>query len=199
MEMNENLKILAEGNLDKQRFIELFKAAVQDIYPQIQEMYKGETIYGISFEIANTVCRVYAEDFGTHVYLNTEERYQEAIVDCDEKERGYYRFSAWAEWIPEIAETELFKKLQKYLLATCLTDDEDDDEGEVAEQIRYWQAEALGQLRAEGFWEQQGNPDIQVIPFEGEDEVSAEELSETYKEMDRGYHGDEYLVYLEKN
>lgn len=193
MEINDKTKIFARRNLDKQCFINLFKAAVQDIYPQIKEKYERETIYGISFEIANTVCRVYAVDFGTHVYLNTEERYQEAIVDCDEKERGYYRFSAWAEWIPEIAETELFKELQKYLLATCLMD----DEGEVAEQIRYWQAEALGQLRVEGFWEQQGNPDIQVIPFEGEDEVSAKELSETYKEMDRGYHDDEYLVYLE--
>jgi len=174
---------------------------VQDIYPQIKEKYQEESIYGITFEIANTVCMVYAEDFGTNIYLNTEERYQEAIEDCDEEEQGYYRFSAWAEWIPESADTELFKELQEYLQANCLTDDEDEDEDEdgAIEQIRRWQAEALGQLRTEGFWEQQGNADIQVIPFEGEDEISAEELEETYREMDRGYHGAEYLEYLEEN
>lgn len=185
------------AQMDKKHFIDLFKAAVQDIYPQIKEKYQKESIYGITFEIANTVCMVYAEDFGTNIYLNTEEHYQEAIEDCDEEEQGYYRFSAWAEWIPESADTELFKELQEYLQANCTTDDEDEDEDGVIEQIRHWQAEALGQLRAEGFWEKQGNPDIWVIPFEGEDEISVEELAETYKEMDRGYHGEEYLMYLE--
>lgn len=133
-------------NLDKQHFIDLFKAAMQDIYPQIKEKYQEESIYGITFEIANTVCLVYAEDFGTNIYLNTEERYQEAIEDCDKEEKGYYRFSAWAEWIPESADTELFKELQEYLQANCPTDDEDEDEGE--------------------------------------DEISAEELEETCREMD---------------
>lgn len=193
---NSSTKEVAwDGNLDKQHFIDLFKAAVQDIYPQIKEKYQEESIYGLAFEIANTVCMVYAEDFGTNIYLNTEERYQKAIEDCDEEEQGYYRFSAWAEWISESADTEHFRQLQEYLQANCPTDDEDED-GAI-EQIRRWQAEALGQLRAEGFWEKQGNPDIWVIPFEGEDEISVEELAETYKEMDRGYHGEEYLMYLE--
>lgn len=197
---NSSTKEVAwDGNLDKQHFIDLFKAAVQDIYPQIKEKYQEESIYGLAFEIANTVCMVYAEDFATNIYLNTEERYQEAIEDCDEEEQGYYRFSAWAEWISESADTEHFRQLQEYLQANCPTDDEDEDEDEdgAIEQIRRWQAEALGQLRAEGFWEKQGNPDIWVIPFEGEDEISVEELAETYKEMDRGYHGEEYLMYLE--
>ena len=62
--------------------------------------------------------------------------------------------------------------------------------------IRFWMAETLGELRAEGFWEQQGNKDIYVIPFEGEDEISVEELKATYMEMDRECHGQEYLQYL---
>ncbi len=179
-----------EGNLNKQRFIGLFKGAVQDIYPQIKEKYREESIYGISFEVANTVCKVYTEDFGTNIYLNTEEHYQQAIADCSEEKQGYYRFSVWAEWIPEAADTELFKELQEYLQTNCTHKDED------IERIRRWQAEALGQIRAEGFWEQQGNPDIQVIPFEGEDEISVDELTENYKEMDRGYHDGEYWEYL---
>ena len=66
------------------------------------------------------------------------------------------------------------------------------------ENIRLWLAEGLGQLRKEGFWEQQEVSDIYVIPFEGEDEISTEELIATYNEMDQGHHGSEYLEYLEE-
>lgn len=201
----EDEEIPFEGNLEKERFIELFKNAVKDIFPKIKDKYEGETIYGISFEIANTVCLVYAADFETYVYINTEERYQEAIEDEEDEEKIFYRFCALAEWEPETAETQSSKELQKYLLANCSTDDDyddededyDEDENEDIVKIRYWQAEALGQLRDEGFWAEQGNPDIQVIPFEGEDEISIEELAENYKTMDRGYHGDEYQQYIE--
>ncbi len=199
----EDEEIPFEGNLEKERFIELFKNAAKDIFPKIKEKYEGETIYGISFEIANTVCLVYDADFETYVYINTEERYAEAIEDEEEEDNIYFRFFAFGEWTPETCESESFTELQKYLLANCSTDDDDEDEdydedeNEDIVKIRYWQAEALGQLRDEGFWAEQGNPDIQVIPFEGEDEISIEELAENYKTMDRGYHGDEYQQYIE--
>jgi len=210
-----------ECKLDKQVFVKIFKDAVKDIFPKIKEKYEGQAIYGISFEIGNTVQRIYAEDFSTFIYLNTEERYQEAIAKCDEKERNYYRFSAWAEWLCENISSPFLNELQNYLWNNSLAfggkisaamekelaedvkkwfkdvelDIETLHEEEVLN-IRFWMAETLGELRAEGFWEQQGNKDIYVIPFEGEDEISVEELKATYMEMDRECHGQEYLQYL---
>ena len=40
--------------------------------------------------------------------------------------------------------------------------------------------------------------DIYVIPFSGECDIDYEEMVETFKEMDQGYHGAEYLDYLEE-
>ncbi len=213
-----------ESNLNKQYFIELFKEAVKDIFPKIKEKYTNESIYGISFEVANTVQRVYDEDYGILVYLNTEENYQEKIENCDEDEKSYYRFNAWAEWKMEEVSSNIFDKIQDYLWENSLgffdeisTDmeaklekeirewyedvelDVEDLHDEEIENIRSWLAEALGQLRKEGFWEQQGNANIYVIPFSGEDKISKEELIMTYKEMDQGYHNTEYLDYLEEN
>ena len=67
---------------------------------------------------------------------------------------------------------------------------------EESKEIRFWMAEALGELRKEGFWEEQGNAGIYVIPFGGECEIDNEELIQTYHKMDLGYHGTEYLDYL---
>ncbi len=211
-----------ESQLDKQTFIKHFKEGVKDIYPKLKEKYDDESIYGISFEIANTVQKIYAEDYNTIVYLNTEENYKEAIEDCEEDEMSYYRFCAWAEWSPESVPSDAFDELQDYLwengfgfyndmttdkekelseeVKEWYEDAEDDIEDLLEEEnknIRFWLAEALGQLRKEGFWAQQENADIYVIPFEGEDEISDEELIETFQLMDQGCHGKEYLEYLE--
>lgn len=212
-----------ESKLDKQHFIELYKEAVKDYFPKLKEDYEDQSIYGLSFKIANTVQKTYADSYGTIIYFNTEEEYQETVEDCDEDEMNYYRFCAWAEWDSESAESELFDKVQEYLWNNSLgffdevsADMESELEEEVRDwyedveldvedlheeeikNIRLWQAEALGQLRKEGYWEQQGCADIYVIPFEGEDEISTEELVAAYKEMDQGHHGTEYLEYLEE-
>ena len=207
--------------LEKEQFQSLFREAVKDYYPKLKEQYADQTIYGISFEIGNTVQKVYYENFKTNVYFNTEEAYQESIEDCEEEEKIFYRFGAWAEWNVECAESPLFEKLEEYLDAnslhecSCIIEKDKDklDEAafewykekeaefeeaseEEAEQIRMWIAEALGELRKEGFWEKQGNAEIYVIPFEGEDEITAEELMETYHIMDKGCHGTEYEEYI---
>ncbi len=221
-ELYQNKKI--ESKLDKQYFIDLYKAAVMEVFPKIKEKYASQSIYGISFEIANVVQRVFAEDYYTTIYLNTEERYQEAIKECDEDEKIFYRFSAWAEWLVERADSPLFDKVQDYLLensmglctdiSPIMPEELEDDirewyetvEAEIdkvheqeRENIRFWLAQALGELRCEGFWEHQGHADIYVLPFEGECEISKEELISTYKEIDRGCHGTEYFEYLEEN
>lgn len=211
------------NRLDKQQFQNLFREAVKDYYPKLKNQYADQTIYGISFEIGGIIQRVYADNFATYIYLNTEEQYQENIKDCEEDEKSFYRFEAWSEWDVVSAESELFENLQDYLtqnsLYPCLicTDylnPQDDLEDNVAiwyeenesaldeafeeesGQVRMWMAEVLGELRMEGFWEEQGNPGLYVIPFGGECEIETEELIETYQLMDAGYHGTEYIDFL---
>ena len=67
------------------------------------------------------------------------------------------------------------------------------------EGIRMWMAEVLGKLRKEGFWAEQGNAELYVLPFGGECDVDTEELIETYRMMDLECHGTEYLDYLRDN
>ncbi len=211
-----------ESKLDKQKFIELYKEAVKDYFPKLKEDKEEQSIYGLSFEIANTIQRIYAESFNTIIYFNTEEEYEEAIEDCDEDEMSHYRFCPW-EWDLKEVESDLFDKVQEYLwnnslgfyshITAAMEKKLDEDvrawyeEAEEAieemyeterENIRLWLAEGLGQLRKEGFWKKQEVSDIYVIPFEGEDEISTEELIATYNEMDQGHHGPEYLEYLEE-
>lgn len=209
-----------DSRLDKDRFKALYKKAVKDYYPQLKEEYAGQSIYGISFEVANIVQSVYADDFYTMVYFNTEEMYAENIEDCDEDEKDYYRFEPWSEWRVATPENEQFKKVQDYLkqnslrLPSNISDYVDglseeaaawyeENEGdfedafeEESEQIRMWLAEVLGELRKEGFWDEQGNADIYVIPFRGEDDIDYEELERTFRVMDQNYHGTEFLDYL---
>lgn len=213
------------SRLDKGLFKALFKEAVKDYYPKLKQQYIDQSIYGISFEIGNVVQRIYAEDFHTIIYFNTEELYQEKIEGCEEKEKGYYRFEAWAEWAVESAKSSLFDKVQAYLKQNSFVDcpnisdyrdvlekeaeawyEEHAFDLEIAfekafeeerKQIRLWVAESLGELRKEGFWEEQDNPDLYVIPFGGECDIEKEELEKTYHEMDLGCHGTEYLDYLE--
>ena len=208
------------SSLEKGQFKALFKEAVKDYFPKLKEQYAGQSIYGVSFELANVVQRTYVDDFFTSIYFNTEEMYQENIQDCEEDEKSYYRFEAWAEWDVTTPESSLFDKLQDYLKQNSLKycsdisnyketleeeaalwyeENELDFEEAVEEEskeIRFWMAEALGELRKEGFWEEQGNAGIYVIPFGGECEIDNEELIQTYHKMDLGYHGTEYLDYL---
>ncbi|MDE6579393.1 MAG: DUF4303 domain-containing protein [Ruminiclostridium sp.] len=211
----------SNSNLNRSTFKELYKAAVKDYFPQLTEEYADQSIYGISFEIAGVVQKVYAEDFYTIVYFNTEEMYEESIEDCEEDEKDYYRFEPWAEWDVTSARTPLFEKLQDYLKENTLKaaldysdhandlseeavawyeENESDFDASFEEEcsnIRMWMAEVLGELRREGFWEEQENEDIYVIPFSGECDIDYEEMVETFKEIDQDYHGTEYLDYLE--
>lgn len=209
-----------DSGLDKAKFIEMYKEAVKDYYPQLKEKYAEQSIYGISFEVANIVQRVYDEDFYTIVYFNTEEMYAENIENCDEDEKDLYRFGVWAEWDVVTAESALFEQIQDYLKQNSLNlplaiseyadslseeaaewyeenemDFEDAFEKE-REQIRMWIAEALGELRKEGFWEEQGKADLYVIPFGGECDIDYEEIVQTFREMDQDCHGTEFLDYL---
>lgn len=209
------------SKLDGEQLKTLFKEAVKDYYPQLKQQYADQQIYGVSFEIANVVQKIYYNDFHTVIYFNTEEQYQENIEDCEEDEKSYYRFEAWAEWDVINAESSLFDKVQNYLkqysLKSCqdISDykdkldeeavawyaeqelDFDDAFEEECEQIRLWMAKALGELRKEGFWKEQGNEDMYVIPFGGECDIDKEELVRTWHEMDLGCHGTEFLDYLD--
>ena len=207
--------------LKKEQCQSLFLEAVKDYFPKLKQRYADQTIYGISFEIGNTIQKVYYDSFKTQVYFNTEEDYQENIEDCEKEEESYYRFEAWAEWNVECAQTPLFEKMEEYLeqnslyMCSSITEKDKDKLEEAAfewyyentlefeeafedeaEQIRMWAAEALGKLRKEGFWEQQGSAKIYVIPFGGEDDIESEELLETYHIMDAGCHGTEYEEYI---
>lgn len=213
-----------ESRLDKDRFQKLFREAVKDYYPKLKGEYADQSIYGVSFEIGGIVQTVYAENFGTYIYFNTEEMYREKSKDCQEDEKDYYRFEPWEEWDAVFAESVLFGNLRDYLkqnsLYVCFGvcshswDYRDKLEEAVAawyeenefafeaafdeerRQIRMWMAEVLGQLRKEGFWEEQGSADLYVIPFGGESDIETEELMETYRIMDAGCHKGEYLDYL---
>ena len=55
-----------------------------------KQRYAEQTIYGISFEIGNTIQKVYYDSFKTQVYFNTEEDYQENIEDCEKEEESYF-------------------------------------------------------------------------------------------------------------
>lgn len=196
--------------LDKTWFMDKYKEAVKEVFPRLQnEIYKDQEIYGISFEILNLAQECYREEdyYGTSIYLNTEEMYQENLEDeedDDDEEEGtewYYRFCVM-EWDVLEGDTALFKEVQEYLQANCikLRDEDDDELEEKAEQekakIKMWQAEALGELRKEGFWKEQGKQDIYVIPF-AEEGCDEEEHIMLFEKMDLGSHGSEYVDHIE--
>lgn len=197
--------------LDKKWFMDKYKEAVKEVFPRLQnEIYKEQKIYGISFEILQLVEKVYLEKdyYGTTIYLNTEEMYQENLDDEEDdggEEEGmewYYRFCIF-EWDVLEGDTALFKEVKEYLQENYIkVGDEGNRELEEkaeqeAAQIRMWQAEALGELRKEGFWEEQGNKDIYVIPFSGEG-CDEEEHIRLFEKMDLGVHGTEYVDHLEE-
>ena len=209
-----------ESTLNKQQFTDLYKAAVKDIYPKLKKKYKGESIYGISFEIADIVQGVYVDHFRTFIYLNTEERYLKQMADCDEESKLDCRFDPWSEWEVTEGINPLFEKVEEYLLNNSffvylLADSYEqalpkgmvewydkmyfklEDAFEKEKQtLRMWLAQALGELRTEGFWESAGNPQLYVIPFAGEDDIETPELIETFQIMDQGCHDSEYIDYL---
>ncbi len=208
-----------ESWIDQQQFQMLFQKAVKDYYPKLKKQCADQSIYGISFEIGGVIQKVYLDPFETYIYFNTEEQYQEQIEDCEEDEREYYRFEAWAEWDVTTAESALFEEIQNYLSQNSLyfcSDSsryndleeeavewyqENEDEFEErfdkeCSQIRMWMAEVLSALRKEGFWEEQGNTDLYVLPFGGECDIDTEELIETYRLMDVECHQTEYIDYL---
>lgn len=118
------------------------------------------------------------------------------------RKEWYYRFCVM-EWDVLEGDTALFKEVKEYLQANCikLGDEEDDELEEKAEQekakIKIWQAEALGEFRKEGFWEEQGNQDIYVIPF-AEEGCDEEEHIMLFEKMDLGFHGLEYVDHIEE-
>lgn len=204
------------------QFIALFREAVVDFFPKFVEKHKGQTIYGVSFEIGNLVQFVYEEDFEAYLYFNTEEEYRKQIKDCAEDEKSYYRFEPYAEWDVVAANTKAFKKLQKFLMQNSLyyctvyyhydhllskeaidwfeENSEDFEENFDSERamFRTLMAGVLCNLRQEGFWKEQGLEKLYVIPFEGEDELPFEEKIATYLQMDFGCHSGEtdYLEYI---
>ena len=204
------------------QFNALFREAVVDFFPKFVEKHKGQTIYGISFEIGNLVQFVYEEDFEAYLYFNTEEEYRKQIKDCAEDEKLYYRFEPYAEWDVVPADTKAFKKLQKFLMQNSLyyctvyyhydhllskeavdwfeENSEDFEENFDSERamFRTLMAGVLCNLRQEGFWKEQGLEKLYVIPFEGEDELPFEEKIATYLQMDFGCHAGEtdYLEYI---
>lgn len=211
-----------ESVLEKRQFMDLYKAAVKDFYPKLKKEYEDESIYGISFEIADVIQNVYINPFATFIYFNTEEKYLEDIndYDCDEEEKLECRFEPWSEWEVAESETVLFDKVAEYLfhysLYACMDVSKYEEKlakyevdwydkrffdietafEQEKQAIRMWLAEALGELRAEGFWESVGNPDIYVLPFGGEDDITTEEMIETFQVMDQGCHDSEYIDYL---
>ncbi len=212
-----------ESGLDREEFQALFREAVRNYYPELKERCGGRSLYGVSFEIGDTVQSIYAGNFEMHIYFNTEEGYREKSRDCGEDEKDYYRFEPWAEWDVVNARSPLFDRLRDYLeqnsLRVCCECSSNPDYRDrlkddaaawyeknktvfekafAAEcrQIRGWMAEALGGLRREGFWEAQGSAELYVIPFGGEGDIGTEELIESYSVMDAGYHGTEYPDYL---
>ena len=86
------------------QFIALFREAVVDFFPKFVEKHKGQTIYGVSFEIGNLVQFVYEEDFETYLYFNTEEEYRKQIKDCAEDENRITASSLMPSgtWFPPI-------------------------------------------------------------------------------------------------
>lgn len=209
-----------ESALEKRQFMDLYKAAVKDFYPSLQKEYEEESIYGISFEISDIVQKVYRDPFFTFIYFNTEEEYLEAMKDCDEDEKLECRYEPWSQWMVLESETALFGEVEQYLLNyslyACMNlenyeealpqdmkewyDKQFSEIESAFEQekraVRMWLAEALGELRTEGFWESVGNPEIYVIPFGGEEDIKTEEMIATFQMMDQGCHDSEYIDYL---
>ena len=208
-----------------EQFNALFREAVVDFFPKFIDKHKGQTVYGISFEIGNLVQFVYEEDFETYLYFNTEEEYCKQIKNCAEDEKLYYRFEPYAEWDVVAADTKAFKKLQKFLMRNSLyyctvyynynhllskeaadwfeensTDFEENFDCERAT-FRSLMAGVLCNLRQEGFWKEHGLENVYVIPFEGEDNLPLEEKIATYLQMDFGCHAGEtdYLEYIKSS
>ena len=162
------------------------------------------------------------KDFYTTVYFNTEEMYEEKSRECDENEKGYYRFEPCKWGAIVTPESPLFEKIQDYLKENSLSIHSDilekmavlsreaavwyeeheldfeDAFRQERMQLRLWLAEAFGELRREGFWNIQGNTDIYVLPFRGDCDIDYEEMVRTFHEMDQTCHGTEFLDYLAK-
>lgn len=92
-----------ESWLKKEQFQTLFRELVKDFYPRLRAQYTDQSIYGVSFEIGDIRQTVYADNFGTYIYFNTEEMYQEKTKECQEDEKTIIvmnpgRNGMWCMW-----------------------------------------------------------------------------------------------------
>ncbi len=179
--------------MDSVKFIRCYKDAVMDFLPNLLREYNG--LYGISFELAGVEQDVYYDKdrYNCFAYVCTEDMYREKT---DEDTDWYYRFGVWGEWEPVRADTPLFEKVKEFLLQSVKPDEDGEIPEEETDEIRVLQAKAIGELRAEVFFEGIGCPDIYIVPFEAEG-ADKELHAKLFKEMDGGVHGKEYLEHLD--
>ncbi len=180
--------------MDGAEFTKYYKEAVKDFIPKLTREYDG--LYGVSFELAGVEQDVYYDKdrFNCFAYVCTEEMYREN-ADEEDGTDWYMRFGVWGEWEPIQADTPPFAKVKEYLQQSVKPGEDGRITEEETLEIRRLQAKAIGELRAEGFFEEQGCSDIYIVPFEAEG-ADKELHAELFKEMDRGVHGGEYLEHL---
>ena len=217
-----NTQSLFNSEIQNQ-FITKFYYAVKEFLQEfVFDKHKGQNIYGISFEIGTLFQSVYAEDFETYLYFNTEDEYNKQIKGCTEDEKLYYRFEPYAEWDVVSADTKAFGELQSFLMENTLCNYNryelfksligkeayewfDENFFEFEENFnkeralfRYLITYVLGILRKECFWKLLGLEKLYVIPFSPEDEIPLEEIFGSYLIMDQNCHANEtaYIDYL---
>lgn len=214
----------ADSKIDKEVFKDLVKKAVKSYVLNLLNEEKQSHIYGLAFEITGIVDTSWCYHNNLCMRWCSEELYKEhryTEQDDSTEENLYYRYDAWSNWVVSMYENDESYELAKYLWINRLPDEdefgdaypEDEETPELAEwfdeldygcyeyevkQIRYYMAEALGELRKEGFFTEVCENDLIVIPYEGEGEIEPQEVRETFELMDCGTHKDStYYLYLE--
>lgn len=211
-------KKIIDSCIEESKCIELIKAAVKESVPLVKKEVNEGHLYGLSFELSNTVDRSSYYSYNLEIYFNTEESISESSYPDDLD----FRYGMWSEWMVLSSDTESAKVLKEYLYQNRIPSDDDleefseemndeektvvkwykneclavdDKQTEERAKIRKCVTLAVAELNKEKFFfEMFGS--VNVYPFYGECALKKEEILEHYSLMENETADEKFIDYI---
>ncbi len=212
-------KTILDSCIEKTKCIELIKAAIKDSIALVKKEINNDHLYGLSFELSNTVDRNSYYSYNLGIYFNTKEYLLKSSFPDDLD----FRYGIWSEWMAITSDTESAKLLKNYLYQNKTPEDSDiekssdemskdekdafewykneweavdDKKNEERASIRKYMTLAIAELNKEKFFSSMFGA-VNVYPYSGECALKKEEILEHYKLMENEITDENFITYVD--
>lgn len=213
-------KKIPDLRIDESKCTELIKNAIKESITAVKEEVNGSSLYGLAFELSNTVDRNSYYSYTFAIHFNTEENLAKSSYPDDLD----FRYGIWSEWMAVTSDSEPAKILQEYLYQNKIPSDSDIDKSidemsdaeknalewyafqlekiediqrEERALIRKCVAFAVACLNEEKFFTCLSE-NINVYPYMGECTPKKEEILEHYELMKNEIPDDIFINYIKE-